>query len=284
MKVSIITPVFNGRFLLPEAVASVQTQTCNDWEWIIVNDGSTDGTAAYLDTLTDPRIHVVHQSNAGVSSARNVGLSLARGDFITFLDADDALPERSLEVRLAFFDQYPSASVVDGHVLIKDATLNATLRERVGGPLGPYFPRLIRLDSAVFFNVAVMVRREAIGSTRFQTGLSHCEDLLFFLEASNRNAWIYGAVDELVYCYRTGIASAMSNMDGLQRGYLFLYERCQKLEDATTADLDYLYHRIRRILVRSWLRQGRPVRALKAWCSLRALRAGLVKREPVVLT
>lgn len=273
MKISIITPVFNGEAVLPAAVASVQAQTCGDWEWIIVNDGSTDATAAYLDALTDPRIRVVHQANAGVSSARNAALDLARGEFITFLDADDALPERSLEVRLDYFNQHPTVSVVDGRILIKDATLTATLRERAGGVQGPYFARLIRLDSTVFFNVAIMVRRSAVGPLRFQAGLSHCEDLLFLLEAANRSAWVYGAVDEPVYCYRTGASSAMSNLHGLEKGYLHLFERCQHLEDATPADLAHLYRRIRRILVRTWLRQGRPVRAFRAWRSLSAARA-----------
>ena len=273
MKISIITPVFNGCHVLADAVNSVAAQTCGDWEWIIVNDGSTDGTAAYLDALTDPRIRVVHQANAGVSSARNVGLTMARGGFVTFLDADDALPARSLEVRAAFLDDHPSASVVDGRVLIKDAALGATLSERAGGDLGPYFPRLSRLDSTVFFGVAVMVRRAAIGTARFRAGLSHCEDLLFLLEAANGNAWVYGAVDEPVYCYRTGASSAMSNLDGLEKGYLRLYESCQRLKEATPDDLAYLYRRIRRILVRSWLRRGRPARAFQAWRQLRAPRA-----------
>ena len=159
--------------------------------------------------------------------------------------------------------------ILDGRITIKDAALATTLRERVGGNHGPYFSRLIRLDSSVFFSVAVMVRRAAIGATRFENGLSHCEDLLFLLEAANKRDWVYGAVDETVYLYRTGAGSAMSNLEGLERGYLYLYGRCRLLEEATAEDLAYLYRRIRRILVRSWLRRGRPGRALEAWLNLR---------------
>lgn len=282
MKVSIITPVFNGAQVIIDAAASVAAQTCFDWEWIIINDGSTDGTAAYLDSLIDSRIRVVHQENAGVSCARNAGLSLAAGDYITFLDADDALTSNSLELRLNYFDKFPAVTVVDGRILIKDASLHTTVREREGGMSGPYFPRLIRLDSSVFFNVAVMVRRSALGTTRFRTGLSHCEDLLFLLEAANQQDWVYGAVEEPVYLYRTGVASAMSNLEGLARGYLQLYERCQHLEEATLDDREYLYRRIRRILVRSWLRRGRPVRALQAWWHLRSLRARTISLKSTV--
>jgi hypothetical protein len=175
-------------------------------------------------------------------------------------------------------------SVVDGRIMIKDAALSATLRERAGGLKGPFFSRLIRLDSTVFFNVAVMVRRSAVGQAHFQVGLSHCEDLLFLLEAANRNAWVYGAVDEPVYCYRTGASSAMSNLHGVEKGYQYLYERCHQFEDATPADLAYLYRRIRRILVRSWLRRGRPVRAFQSWLSLRTVHARMAKHESAVLT
>lgn len=260
--VSIITPAYNAARYLPQAVASVVEQSFQDWELIIINDGSTDATRDYLDTLTDPRIRVIHQENGGVSRARNAGLECARGEFVTFMDADDALPRESLSVRVRYLDAHPEVTVVDGRITIKDAALATTLRERVGGDRGPYFSRLIRLDSSVFFGVAVMVRRAAIGATRFESGLSHCEDLLFLLEAANKREWVYGAVDEAVYLYRTGAGSAMSDLEGLERGYLYLYGRCRLLEEATAEDLAYLYRRIRRILVRSWLRRGCLIRAM----------------------
>lgn len=270
-RVSIITPAYNAERYLPEAVASILEQSFQDWELIIINDGSTDGTRDYLNSLTDPRIRVIHQSNGGVSSARNAGLDCARGEFVTFMDADDVLPQESLTVRVSYLDAHPEVTVVDGRITIKDAALENTLRERFGGPLGPYFSRLVRLDSSVFFSVAVMVRWGAIGTTRFQIGLSHCEDLLFLLEAAHKKNWVYGAVDEPVYWYRTGAGSAMSNLDGLASGYLYLYRRCRTLEEATADDLAYLYRRIRRILVRSWLRRGRLMKAIGAWRDLKRL-------------
>lgn len=261
-RVSIITPAYNAARYLPQAVASVVEQSFQDWELIIINDGSTDATRDFLDTLTDPRIRVIHQENGGVSRARNAGLECARGAFVTFMDADDALPRESLAVRVRYLDAHPEVTVVDGRITIKDAALATTLRERVGGNRGPYFSRLIRLDSSVFFGVAVMVRRAAIGTTRFENGLSHCEDLLFLLEAANKRDWVYGAVDEAVYLYRTGAGSAMSDLEGLESGYLRLFDRCKTLEEAAAEDLTFLQKRIRRIMVRSWLRQGRLIKAL----------------------
>lgn len=89
--VSVIIPAYNAEPWLAAAVASVQAQTFTNWELIIVNDGSTDGTLQVAHTLNDPRIRVVDQVNGGVSAARNAGLAAANGRYICFLDADDAM-------------------------------------------------------------------------------------------------------------------------------------------------------------------------------------------------
>lgn len=272
-RVSVIMPAFNAAACLPQSVGSVLAQTLADWELIVVNDGSRDGTRAYLDSLADTRIRVIHQQNAGASAARNAALDVARGEFITFLDADDLLPLDSLDTRVRYLQQHADVDIVDGPIEVRDSALAQVLRVREPGVAGPFFPRLIRLDASVFFSVAVMVRSSSVGNTRFKVGLTHCEDLLFLLQASDGKAWRYGSVVRPVYVYRSGGASAMANMDGLERGYLALYAACQQLGEPGPIDLDYLYRRIRRILVRSWLRRGRPDRALCAWRKLAACRA-----------
>jgi len=272
LRVSVILPAYNPGHLLREAVESVLSQSWTNWELIIVNDGCTDETANYLDSLIDTRIRVIHQANKGVSAARNAALDIAMGEWVAFLDADDVLPPDSLASRIRYQDHHPDIDIIDGRITIKDFKLDETLRERLGGIPGKYFPRLIRLDSAVFFGVAVMVRRASVGNARFKVGLTHCEDLLFLLEASNGRNWQYGAVDDSVYWYRTGGASAMTNLCGLEDGYFRLYESCHMLSECTLEDLEYLYLRIRRILVRSWLRRVRPLRALSAWRGLNKIR------------
>lgn len=96
--ISVILPVYNGLEFLGDAVKSVLAQKFNDFELILVDDGSTDGSSALCDqlALTDPRIKVLHTSNGGLSAARNRGLEIATGAWISFIDADDMLHPAAL--------------------------------------------------------------------------------------------------------------------------------------------------------------------------------------------
>lgn len=89
--VSVIIPVYNGEATIERCLRSVFAQTLDDFEVIVVNDGSTDGTDKILRKLAaqDPRLHILRQRNGGVGPARNTGLRAARGEWICFIDADD---------------------------------------------------------------------------------------------------------------------------------------------------------------------------------------------------
>lgn len=91
--ISVIVPVYNVIKYLDECVASIVAQTYKEWECILVNDGSTDGSGAICDkwALEDKRIRVIHQENRGVSEARNRGIKEAKGEFIVFVDSDDTI-------------------------------------------------------------------------------------------------------------------------------------------------------------------------------------------------
>lgn len=98
--ISIIIPCYNAEDYLSEALDSILRQSYADWELICVDDGSTDGTYEILSRYheLDARIHVVSQKNAGVSVARNRGLSESRGEYICFIDSDDVVSRNYLEV------------------------------------------------------------------------------------------------------------------------------------------------------------------------------------------
>ena len=107
-KLSIITPVYNSAAFLEETVASIQKQTFQDYELILINDGSTDGSGVLCDALAagDERIRVIHKENGGVASARNAGLDAAVGEYIGWVDSDDLVSPVMYEILMRMADQY----------------------------------------------------------------------------------------------------------------------------------------------------------------------------------
>ena len=101
-KVSVIVPVYKVEKYLPECIESILAQTFPDFELLLVDDGSPDNSGAICDDYAarDPRIRVFHKENGGVSSARNLGLDNARGEWIAFVDSDDTVGEKYLEMLL----------------------------------------------------------------------------------------------------------------------------------------------------------------------------------------
>ena len=117
-EVSIIVPAYNSGPWLPAAIESVLAQTVDNWELILVDDGSTDDTPEICDAWTsrDPRIISLHRENGGLSAARNTGLDAASGEWISFLDADDILHPRFLE-RLLEVAKTTGAEIVDSRLV-----------------------------------------------------------------------------------------------------------------------------------------------------------------------
>lgn len=100
--VSIVIPVYNCEYYLPQCIDSIIGQTCQKWELLLIDDGSTDKSGIICDEYAqkDKRIRAFHQMNAGVSVARNKGIDLTSGDFITFIDSDDWVDSNYLEAFL----------------------------------------------------------------------------------------------------------------------------------------------------------------------------------------
>jgi glycosyltransferase involved in cell wall biosynthesis len=112
VRVSIIMPCYNAARFIAEAIAGVIAQTESSWELLVIDDGSTDGSAEVVGRFADPRIRLISQANAGVSAARNAGLAASVGEFVAFLDADDRMRPDRLQLPLEIFAREPSLDVV----------------------------------------------------------------------------------------------------------------------------------------------------------------------------
>lgn len=115
---TVIVPCYNYGHLLAETLDSVLSQTDPDWECIVVDDGSTDNTkdVASQYTKRDGRFKYIYQANSGLSSARNTALKAAKGQFLQFLDADDLIEARKLELQARFLDEHPEVGLVFGEM------------------------------------------------------------------------------------------------------------------------------------------------------------------------
>ncbi len=110
MRVSVIVPLYNKAQFISRCLSSICAQTLSEFELIVVNDGSTDGSERIAEMFVDVRIRVIHQQNAGPGAARNRGLAEARGEYVAFLDADDVwLPEYLMRA-VTLLDAHPTAA------------------------------------------------------------------------------------------------------------------------------------------------------------------------------
>ncbi len=253
-------PAYNAAAYISVAIQSVLNQTYQNWELLIVNDGSKDDTEAKIQAFEDSRIQYFRQENQGVSAARNLALKQMQGDFFCFLDADDAYPPQSIEARLKVFEESEDIYFVDGTVLRKDADLKETLSVKKHSFVGNPRSALIRLDESCFFGPSWMLRRKKDRRYQMKEGMTHAEDLFFYISISDKG--IYKSCEEEILYYRVTDSSAMSNLKGLENGYAELYQEVKKIEDVEQEDLNYLKKRIRRIMFRSYLRQLNPIAAI----------------------
>lgn len=195
--VSVIIPAYNAEAFIGDTVRSALDQTYRDLEVIVVDDGSTDATLQQLDAFGS-RIRVHRQSNGGVARARNIGVRLATGPWIAFLDADDLwLPrkiERQLacpEVPMSFTDRVNIGSLGDLPVVQSACT-----------PMrgGDVFVPLLR-DGNFITSTSVMIRRELFEQLGgFYTGLNGTEDWDLWIRVAERHR--IGFVDEPLVQYR----------------------------------------------------------------------------------
>ena len=119
MLVSIIMPAFNSSKTIFDSINSVQSQTYQNWEMIIIDDGSTDNTKDIITPfLSDYRIKYLRQLNSGPSIARNNGINKAKGKYLAFLDSDDLWKPNKLDIQIKYLDNPVSAKCLIHNLII----------------------------------------------------------------------------------------------------------------------------------------------------------------------
>ena len=137
--ITVIIPAYNQAQYLADAVGSVLAQSYEQFEVLIIDDGSTDNTRQVAQSFDDPRVHYRYQANRGLSGARNSGIRCARGAYLTYLDSDDLFLPCKLELLLAFMEENPKVGLVAGQAVPID---------EVGRHIGKLFDAELPQDGA----------------------------------------------------------------------------------------------------------------------------------------
>lgn len=227
-----IIPSFNMARFLPAAVESVLRQTYRDFELIVIDDGSIDNTPGLARDFP-PEVKYIRQENRGLSAVRNRGIELAQGEYILFLDADDVLLEKALEMSVDFMDRHHEVCFCNGQSYTMDEDGNPLRLNRARGPRTTFvrsgreeIKHLIVVDPRDAINPsATLVRRSCFERAGlFNTGLRMSEDVDMWI----RMAKIYniGHLAEPMTCARNHGQSitAKSNVETVKNAHMVVLE------------------------------------------------------------
>lgn len=224
--ISIVIPIYNAEKYLEECLNSIKNQTYKNFEVIMVNDGSKDESETICKRFSedDSRFRYFTKSNGGVSSARNLGLDNVKGDFITFIDSDDWIAEKHLELLINSIKKTNSDIVVSCYkefdnidtyytiVYTKQEKNLLNFEKMNRDDFLTIFPKLMSINVCFNNAVAKLFRKELVNNLRFDTSIKYGEDLDFYFSLY-LNVESVSYVDELTYVYRIHGDSTTSNFN-----------------------------------------------------------------------
>jgi glycosyltransferase involved in cell wall biosynthesis len=191
-------PVYNGEKTIGIALASLLNQTYTNWICVIVNDGSSDNTATLIDAFADDRFIVINlEKNRGRGYARQIALENAKGDYLTYLDADDFYHADKLRRQVETFAQLPEASLVACGLGSFDARMRLIT---VRGNLHFMCKYFTLGDDQHFVPVTSMIRLERARHIQYNTKLNASEDSDYFSRYLDGKQYV--VMDEVLYYYR----------------------------------------------------------------------------------
>lgn len=224
--VSIVIPAFNAEKYIRESIDSILTQTFKNYEIIVVDDGSTDGTRIIIQQ-SYPSVRYFLQKNGGPAKARNVGIKEARGEYIAFLDADDFWLPTKLEKQIQYFNQHPEVSFIftENSMFDEKGIVRHTLQKR---------DRLLKRDivRSIFMSSYLATPTVIVRKTVFEE-VGYFEENLF--AAEDDNMWMriamkfkVGLIDEPLTMVRINRGSLTHNMENIKRGVIGHLELLEK--------------------------------------------------------
>jgi len=221
--ISVIIPVYNGEKTIKQTIESVLNQTFRDFELLIINDGSQDATLEIIQAINDERIQVFSYQNSGVSASRNRALTKAKGEFISFIDADDLWTPNKLELQLKALQDNPQAAVAYSW---SDWIDESGQFLRSGGHItvnGKAYEKLLLRDF-IESGSNPLIRKQALDEVGcFEQSVTPAEDWDMWLRLAARYEFVTVEVPQILY--RISPNSASFNIVKMEAGSLKVIER-----------------------------------------------------------
>lgn len=246
-KVSIIVPVYNAREFLEETIATVQAQIETDWELLLVDDCSTDGSRQLIERCAeaDGRIKpVFQQENHGAAAARNRGVEEAQGRYIAFLDADDLWKPERLSAELAFMQEKNVGFVFSGYEFADEKGIGTGKIVKVPQTLN----YRQALKNTTIFTSTVLFDTEKIPKELIKMPLVKSEDTAAWWNILRHGHMAYG-LDENLVLYRRSVGTLSSNKLEAIRRIWYLYRKVENL-GLVYSLYNFVFYAIRAVLRR----------------------------------
>jgi glycosyltransferase involved in cell wall biosynthesis len=205
---SVVMPAYNTASWVHEAIQSVVSQTFTDWELVVVDDGSTDGTGDVTLSIKDGRIRIIRQNHLGTAAARNAAIEATSGQYVAFLDSDDLWLPTMLEQHVRVLDHRPEVDLAFCWSAIIDEA-GVTTRHMLKAAAGPTSFEDILTTGAISNGSCVVVRRQALeGAGPFDTNLRAATDFDMWLRIALLRADNVWCVPEALTKYRRRMGQA----------------------------------------------------------------------------
>ena len=215
-KVSVVIPVYNCRAYVAEAIESILHQTYTDFELVLIDDASTDGSVKVIRSYSDPRIRVVcNEANLGIPKTHNKGVELARGEYIAMLDHDDySYPDR-LAKQVTFLDRQRDYAVVGtwGEVAHDEERGSRTIKRF---PVSPDDVRSSLLFMNCLLHPSIMARKAIMEAYKYCERYAICDDFDLFVRIAKRHK--LGNLPEVLVRHRRHIGRTSNRQAHLKKG------------------------------------------------------------------
>ncbi|MEA5466982.1 glycosyltransferase family 2 protein [Leptothoe sp. PORK10 BA2] len=262
--VSIVIPAYNAAKFLSEVIQSVLNQSYQNWELLVIDDGSTDNTAELVSKYSkkDSRVRLISKENGGVSVARNLGAQLAEGELIAFLDSDDLWLPDKISAHVNYMSSHPQVGVSFARVELIE-TNGKTTNKLTDNITDTLQPQDLFYSNPTVTTSNLVIRKSVFQALNgFDESMQYNEDIDLLFRLAIQDKWKIKGIDQVLVQYRLHSSGLSSTLMKMEEGWIILMNKARQkaphLVDehyraAKAAQLQYLARQTLRLNMSAFL-------------------------------